>query len=259
MGRELKRVPLDFNWPKNEVWKGFINPHQKPCPEDRISCFNGMTAGAMWLSTLADLFSIVARDAKFGEDIRSRGGISPHPWIASMENAPTLHPPSRLDRYAAMRWLVTTPKEDRVIKPTLDFAELYERLSGRELEPLAGSDYRVYRKLVETAGLPENWGVCPVCKGEAIDPAVKAVYEAWTAEEPPTGPGYQVWETVSEGSPISPVFSSPQELIDWLVKDQGYSRKAAEAFSKSGWVMSGVVAGGKMYRDIESAAIMSEE
>ncbi len=27
MGRELKRVPLDFNWPLNYKWKGYLNPY----------------------------------------------------------------------------------------------------------------------------------------------------------------------------------------------------------------------------------------
>ena len=27
MGRELKRVPLDFKWPMNMVWKGYVNPY----------------------------------------------------------------------------------------------------------------------------------------------------------------------------------------------------------------------------------------
>lgn len=26
MGRELRRVPLDFDWPLNKPWKGFLNP-----------------------------------------------------------------------------------------------------------------------------------------------------------------------------------------------------------------------------------------
>ena len=33
---------------------------------------------------------------------------------------------------------------------------------------------------------------------------------------PPKGNGYQLWETTSEGSPMSPVFSSPEELAVWL-------------------------------------------
>lgn len=34
--------------------------------------------------------------------------------------------------------------------------------------------------------------------------------------EPPTGDAWQMWETVSEGSPISPPCESPEELARWL-------------------------------------------
>ena len=36
MGRELKRVPLDFSWPIGRIWHGYINPfykkHSRSCP-----------------------------------------------------------------------------------------------------------------------------------------------------------------------------------------------------------------------------------
>lgn len=32
---------------------------------------------------------------------------------------------------------------------------------------------------------------------------------------PPKGEGYQLWETTSEGSPVSPVFETMEELADW--------------------------------------------
>lgn len=31
MGRELKRVPLDWDWPLDKIWKGYINPYSKYC------------------------------------------------------------------------------------------------------------------------------------------------------------------------------------------------------------------------------------
>lgn len=34
--------------------------------------------------------------------------------------------------------------------------------------------------------------------------------------DPPEGDGYQLWETTSEGSPMSPVFQTPEELAKWL-------------------------------------------
>lgn len=42
-----------------------------------------------------------------------------------------------------------------------------------------------------------------------------------------------MWETVSEGSPISPVFASSDELIGWMI-GQGYSRDAAHRFIEVG-------------------------
>lgn len=40
-------------------------------------------------------------------------------------------------------------------------------------------------------------------------------YDKWECDEPPTGEGYQLWETTSEGSPTSPVFESAEELAGW--------------------------------------------
>lgn len=56
----------------------------------------------------------------------------------------------------------------------------------------------------------------------------------WTPEE---ATAYQIYETVSEGTPVSPVFPDLDHLIQWLV-DQGYSEAAAKAFSDSGWAPS---------------------
>lgn len=33
--------------------------------------------------------------------------------------------------------------------------------------------------------------------------------------EVPSGEGYQLWETTSEGSPVSPIFFTLEELCDW--------------------------------------------
>ena len=61
---------------------------------------------------------------------------------------------------------------------------------------------------------------------------------------------WQAYETVTEGTPVSPAFATPEELIEYLVNGdywdqarrergtstkQGYSRAAAEAFVRSGW------------------------
>jgi len=101
---------------------------------------------------------------------------------------------------------------------------------------------------------------CPNCEGEGNvfePPEMKEKYATWEREHPPKGDGYQVWETVSEGSPQSPVFPNKKELIAWLIL-KGYSPEAAENFANDGWspTMTATVTaqGGELKNDIESCA-----
>ena len=65
--------------------------------------------------------------------------------------------------------------------------------------------------------------------------------------DPPAGEGWQVWENVSEGSPVSPVFATKEALIEHLTifgtdrySGRPLSQKAAENFVGQGWAPSGV-------------------
>lgn len=67
---------------------------------------------------------------------------------------------------------------------------------------------------------------------------------------------WQAYETVSEGTPVTPPFATQAELVDYLVAngdewDQkrgngGWSREAAESFVGAGWAPSMVITGGKV-------------
>lgn len=41
MGRTLKRVALDFNWPRNKVWQGYLNPHSNAMRDCRACDHSG--------------------------------------------------------------------------------------------------------------------------------------------------------------------------------------------------------------------------
>lgn len=56
----------------------------------------------------------------------------------------------------------------------------------------------------------------------------------WTPEE---ATAYQMYETVSEGTPVSPVFATLDELREWLIA-RGHSPTAAAAFIESRWAPS---------------------
>ena len=91
---------------------------------------------------------------------------------------------------------------------------------------------------------------CATCAGEGSlwsSPEAKEWTEKWEPTEPPTGDGYQMWETVSEGSPISPVFRTSLELAEWLAAnrkntvDEGTTVEQWMAFIEGpGWAPSGI-------------------
>jgi hypothetical protein len=74
----------------------------------------------------------------------------------------------------------------------------------------------VIRAECKRLGVPS---VCSHCKGNGEtwpDKKAKWRCDHWKQYEPPKGEGYQIWETVSEGSPISPVFATPGELAEHM-------------------------------------------
>ncbi len=74
------------------------------------------------------------------------------------------------------------------------------------------------------------------------------MYRTWRDNE---ATWFQVWQTVSEGSPVTPPFATRAELVDYLVKhgdfwDQkrregGWKREHAEKFVNAGWAPSMMV------------------
>jgi hypothetical protein len=79
--------------------------------------------------------------------------------------------------------------------------------------------------------------------GEAPDPDRYRPH--WAPED---ATHYQMYETVSEGTPVSPVFATLDELAVWLV-GQGYSPQASREFCRTGWAPSMVMAPGMGLKD----------
>jgi hypothetical protein len=129
MGRELKRVPLDFNWPINKTWKGYENPYTY---HDCAFCKNGYKPG--------------------------------------------------------------TDRKDLIF--------------------------------------------CDYCEGSGqqyCDEKYRKLHEEWAPIDPPVGEGYQLWQTTGEGSPVSPVFKTLDELCNYAEKNCttfGSSRAPATAWKK---------------------------
>jgi hypothetical protein len=228
MGREVKRVALDFDWPMDKVWDGFLNPHYSEC---KACGGSGSTIASKRLTDLVSLLLISGDDAR-------RGKCHPYFYDAPLHNT----------------------AGDVVCGK--DMTELTTGLAGRA-PSFMGHDacdrWSAAKKIIAAAGLPETWGVCAECKGEGQDPSKKADYDAWTRTEPPTGDGWQIWETVSEGSPISPVFARPEELARWMAgkrwgADHGSSYESWLKFiTGPGWAPSMIMDSSGIHTGPEAA------
>lgn len=208
MGREVRRVPLDFAWPIGKTWDGYLNPHYRKCPK----CEAGYSRS----------YEILQK--------------------------------------AMTELMLRTPYQG---DPNLSTITGF--LAGRPPRSPFGHDsidmWAACKKLGELAGLPEGWAECAHCEGHAEDPRTRAASEAWTSTEPPAGDGWQMWETTSEGSPMSPVFATAEELARWLA-DTGASAFGNMtstydewfAMCLSGWAPSCVVVNGEMKSGVAEIA-----
>ena len=99
------------------------------------------------------------------------------------------------------------------------------------------------------------------------NPPDKEYYLPELTEEPTW---YQVYETVSEGTPVSPPFATKEELVDYLVENgdfwdqrrghSGPTREAAEAFVGMGWAPSFVgTVGGGIVSGVDACAELKQE
>jgi hypothetical protein len=266
MGREVKRVALDFNWPLNEVWEGFLMPDrfsETPC---EACCYDKPP-------TIMDrLFPVP----------RSGTGYSPHAqhlhnlWYgytpfdpASTGSAPLRHDTPAVRRFAernvahspdfygAGEWAIV--REARRLAALwngqwchhlsqddvdvlvaagrlMDFTHTWSREDGwQKIEPpvtpaaaqvnewsLSGFGHDSINAMIVIRARCEREGfsdTCPACGGHGSTEAYegqRAEAEAWERSEPPMGEGWQLWETVTEGSPVSPVFATSEELAAWM-------------------------------------------
>lgn len=305
MGRELKRVSLDFDWPLNIVWKGYVSPYRsQECtvcggsgysPEARRlydqwygnASFDPAETGseplapdtpAVWEFAKRN----VERDALFYRQMHG----SPRAFdairmeaarLAEMWNRQWNHHLEQADVDALIAadrlWdftRVPLTDEHRAIvaekmrnggNSWLPFDNGY-RPTAAEVNEWAirttGHDslnsWVCVTAKCQRLGVPER---CEFCGGDGaiwFSERIKQLADAWYDDErygPPEGDGWQVWETVSEGSPISPVFTDADGVYRWLLQ-QGYSQPAALAFIDAQWAPSMVMVGGEVKDGIET-------
>ena len=91
---------------------------------------------------------------------------------------------------------------------------------------------------------------CSCCEGDGF---------TWPQINVPRGDWWQVWETVSEGSPVTPAFATPQELAEWMAtesSDRAWANctvnEIAHWIEGAGWAPSGIMHGGRYVHGVDA-------
>lgn len=262
MGREIKRVPLDFKWPMDKTWEGFLNPDPPlKCPRCKGS------GSSQEYIRLTNEWYWGNPEGYWDPDTKDDTATQHQ---LTQEEVNLLVDNHRLWDFAATwtgkRWEPILNDDGSQYYPTAEEVNEASRTSPMVHDSL--NQWIVCKHRAEKAGFPLQCDVCEDGTGQQFrDEAHQTHCEEWKETQPPEGDGWQVWETVSEGSPVTPVFATADELIEYLVEGGDYSehqkppeereppsREAVEKFVKgSGWVPSGAKVNGKWLKNIEVA------
>lgn len=285
MGREIKRVALDFDWPLNKTWEGFLWPEnlrETTCvrcdgrgysPEalhleqrwyGKVPFSPSETGSTPFTPETPEVRAFAERNVSGSEwfygwgepaiqkEARRLSDLWNGMWMhhLSQEEVDVLVANGGLRDYTH-----TWSREDgwQKIDPTPEL--IAEDINRRSVSSWSGSgglgvlmDYHL-----KLQGKSDR---CEICDGHGTIeayPGQREGGEKWEPTEPPAGEGWQVWETVSEGSPISPVFADREGLIRWLMSpayswgtSRPLTREQAENFTEAAWAPSGFIVNGEV-------------
>jgi hypothetical protein len=324
MGRQVKRVALDFNWPLDQPWEGFVNPHYTAV---RCAACDGSGSSPI---------AVQLNDLWYGkvpfnpEDRGSKPFLPDDEFIVKMIDH-KIHwnekDTSNRDYYYGVAMRDADPDTSRAIRHSKvdaiiraaairieakrvcafyngswshhlnadDVAALVE--SGRLMDFTHTWTKGVGWKPKDPSYIPtpeevNRWSLsgmghdsincwvcikaecvrrgvpymCDACKGDGriwSSPEAEKAYESWEQTEPPAGEGYQVWETISEGSPISPVFATAEELAQHKTRwgaDKGTPYETWLEFIRGpGWAPSMIMtAGGEIMNGVDGVVAAME-
>jgi hypothetical protein len=213
MGRELKRVSLDFEWPMNQIWKGYRNPyHSQECKACEGTGYNKET-----LDLYRKWYSLDDTDylpCGTGRHFNNKA------WMhhLTQEEVDELASRGRL-----MEFTHYFEKGKGLVKKSPEYNPTAEEVNEWSKTGMGHDAINAGICVEMRARRFGVFGNCNFCEGEGViwqSEEIKKLHEEWKDFDPPAGDGYQLWETTSEGSPISPVFETLDSLCEYLENEK---------------------------------------
>lgn len=220
MGREIKRIALDFDYPINKmIWKGYHNPYSGL--ECKVCCGSGESPEFKKLSD--DWYGFNNPKNKWSDKITQDEvqALVDEERLWDFTRVPLNDEQKEIVRAkiadGGNSWL---PFDNGYI-PTAD--EVNEWSKSRMGHDSINKWICVKARALRL-GFTES--ECSCCKGNGYiwpDEKYEKLAEEFESIEPPAGDGYQLWSTTTEGTPMSPVFAEPEDLATWLYDNNASS------------------------------------
>lgn len=265
--RTLKRVPLDFDWPLNEVWRGYIMPdhlQELPCEACDGSGYSLMASyyKDLWYGYVPfapeETGSTPLTPDTPAVHRRAANNVGRYPYFYGREEDVIRKEARRLCEFWNGSWSHHLDQDDvdalvaanRLVDLTHEFVRgegwvaknptptiTAQQVNEWSLEGLGHDAINCWVVVKAKCKREGSESTCRWCEGHGEVEKYegqRAEAEAWEPVEPPLGPGFQLWETVSEGSPISPVFESAEALAEWC--EGNASLFANDYCSRADWL-----------------------
>ena len=273
MGREIKRVAVDFDAPLGEVWAGFLRPDSLDeekcltCDGSGYSTYARHMQGR-WYGYVpfdpAETGSARLTPDTPGVRAFAERNVARSPEYYGAGEVVIVREARRLCELWNGMWSHHLHQDDvdALIEGgrLYDFTHTWTRSDGwQPIEPAPtvtaeqvntwslqgfGHDsincWVVVRAACHRANEPET---CDRCAGHGSTeryPGQRAEAEVWEATEPPPGDGWQLWSTTTEGTPMSPVFATPEALARWMSTHRcGFAGAPTDYDTALKWINSG--------------------
>lgn len=234
MGREIKRVALDFEYPINKmIWKGYANPYSGL----KCEACDGSGGSPEYKRLSDNWYTHLRIDGKEGwgktldqDDVQA---LVDDGRLWDFTRVPVNDEQREVVRKkiadGGNSWL---PYDNGVIPTAEEVNEWAKKGMGHD----SINHWVCTKARAARVGITET--ICPTCNGEGVlwaDDKYKQLAEDFEWIDPPSGDGYQLWTTTTEGTPMSPVFAKPEDLAKWLA-DTGASSFGRDTATYDEWL-----------------------